>query len=582
MRDKGDPFPGEHRPGDGAAVEKRRNLTRVLLRSATQGLPSRDFLPEVSRAIMEFSDSDAVELWVREDEQKHYRCSVTRFGEMPFGFILVPCPLGEETAPPPETAEELGMEILCCNVIRGVSAGPWMRLTPKGAFFLADTENALSPPEVGSDGPGAPALHLPTSYRSLALIPIPIEGQCIGLMQLKSVQGHLFPPEDMALYEEVAEILGFALTHHYAHIELRERIKELTCLYEIAQVIGHRELSFDEVIQCIADLLPPAWLYPEIACARISVNGDSYSTVGFEETAFRQSSEIVVAAKPVGAVEVFYRERRITLDEGPFLAEERSLIDNIARKVANFCELVETEREKARLEDQLRHADRLATIGQLAAGVAHELNEPLGNMLGFAQLARKAPELPGQVAQDLKRIESAGLHAREIIKKLMVFSRQLPPRKVPVDPNALIDECLYFFEDRCSKSGIQLLRKLARGLPRITVDPGQLNQVLVNLVVNAIQAMPEGGILTVETRASREEMVIAVGDTGTGIGEDIKDKVFMPFFTTKDVKEGTGLGLAVAHGIISSHKGTIELRSKPGSGTRFIIRLPQNATVKLG
>ncbi len=226
------------------------------------------------------------------------------------------------------------------------------------------------------------------------------------------------------------------------------------------------------------------------------------------------------------------------------------------------------------LQEQLRHADRLATIGQLAAGVAHELNEPLGNILGFAQLAKKSPKLSTQVEKDLKNIETASLYAREIIKKLMTFARQLPPKKVPVNLNDIVTDGIYFFDARCVKADIQLVCRLAPDLPMITADPGQINQALVNLVVNAIQAMPEGGTLTIETRVTETGIGVVVEDTGTGISEDITNQIFVPFFTTKDINEGTGLGLAVVHGIVTSHGGKITVKTEVGKGTRFLIDLP--------
>jgi signal transduction histidine kinase len=202
------------------------------------------------------------------------------------------------------------------------------------------------------------------------------------------------------------------------------------------------------------------------------------------------------------------------------------------------------------------------------------LNEPLGNILGFAQLAKKVPELPVQVEKDLKNIETASLHAREIIKKLMTFARQFPPKRAPVNLNNIVTDSIYFFEARCVKAAIRLVCRLVPDLPRITVDPGQINQVLVNLVVNAIQAMPAGGTLTVQTRLTETEVCLIVEDTGAGISEDITNQIFLPFFTTKDINEGTGLGLAVVHGIVTSHGGRIVVESEIGEGTRFLIYLP--------
>jgi signal transduction histidine kinase len=355
---------------------------------------------------------------------------------------------------------------------------------------------------------------------------------------------------------------------------LRERIKELTCLFGIARLSGQPDLSLEDILQSIAELLPPAWLYPEISSGKIVLDGRSYTTSTFREGYHTQKADIVIKGEKRGFVEVTYTKEKPELDEGPFLKEERSLIDTIAREVAIIIQRRQAEEEKTRLQNQLMHADRLATIGQLAAGVAHELNEPLGSILGFAQLAKKNPKLPDQVAGDIDKIESASLHAREVIKKLMLFARQMPPQKTQVDLNQLVEEGLYFLESRCAKEGIELLRSLSPDLPEIIADPGQLTQVLVNLIVNAIQAIPEGGRLSVETLPGKRHVSLIVEDTGVGMSKDVVKKIFLPFFTTKEVDQGTGLGLAVVHGIVTSHGGSISVDSRPGLGTRFEIKLP--------
>jgi signal transduction histidine kinase len=143
-----------------------------------------------------------------------------------------------------------------------------------------------------------------------------------------------------------------------------------------------------------------------------------------------------------------------------------------------------------------------------------------------------------------------------------------------VNLNDIVDDGLYFFEARCSKAGIRLVLELDRGLPEITIDAGQMNQVLVNLVVNAIQAMPEGGTLTVRTRLAEDRICLTVEDTGIGMSEELTNQVFLPFFTTKDVHEGTGLGLAVVHGIVTAHRGEIAVETEKGKGTKFLIYLP--------
>lgn len=358
-------------------------------------------------------------------------------------------------------------------------------------------------------------------------------------------------------------------------IALQERVKELTCLYGIARIAEQLEIPLGEILKSIVELLPQAWQYPESTHSRIVLDHNSYTTPGFHNTPYTQKSDIFVNGKLRGCVEIVYMEKKPERDEGPFLKEERKLINAIAREVGRIVERKEASEEKARLQEQLIHADRLATIGQLAAGVAHELNEPLGNILGFAQLVKKCPELPQQAMQDIKKIEKASLHAREVVRKLLLFSRQMPSRRSRVDLNKLIKENLYFLESRCVKEGIEIKYLLESELPEIIADPSQLNQVIVNLVVNAIQAMPNGGVLILQTIFHGEKHVIfAVEDTGVGMSEEIQEKIFLPFFTTKDINLGTGLGLAVAHGIITSHGGTVHVTSNIGCGSRFEITLP--------
>lgn len=355
---------------------------------------------------------------------------------------------------------------------------------------------------------------------------------------------------------------------------LRERVKELTCLYGIAQIAANPITPADEILAGIVELIPPAWQYPESTCSRLVLDDRSYETAGFRECRQKQQAEIRVGGSLRGFLEIGYLKDKPDSDEGPFLKEERNLINAIAGQISLIIQRKQAEEERANLQQQIRRADRLATIGLLAAGVAHELNEPLGNILGFAQLAKQSNGLPAPVKRDIEKIEAASLNAREVIKKLLLFARQMPSKRTRCDLNDVIEHGLLFLESRCLHAGVDLRKSLEPDLPRITADPTQVNQVLVNLVVNALQAMPEGGSLSVQTRAGDDHVSLIVEDEGTGMSEAVLGQIFVPFFTTKDIGQGTGLGLPVVHGIVTSHGGSVQVDSKVGRGTRVEIRLP--------
>ncbi|MEQ8679377.1 MAG: ATP-binding protein, partial [Cyclobacteriaceae bacterium] len=232
------------------------------------------------------------------------------------------------------------------------------------------------------------------------------------------------------------------------------------------------------------------------------------------------------------------------------------------------------EEDRQKLQMQLQHAERLAFVGELTAGIAHELNEPLGRILGFSQLIRKSGGLSYQQEDDLERIIKASLYTREIIKKLMIFSRQMPQQLDLVDINEIVSNTIYFIDIRFQDQQVKVEQRLDPKLSQIQADPVQMSQVLVNLITNAFYALPEGGKVTVSTRKRNNEVSLTVKDNGVGMSASVKKKIFEPFFTTKPLGEGTGLGLSVVQGIVESHQGRITVRSTPGKGSRFEVLLP--------
>jgi two-component system, NtrC family, sensor kinase len=355
--------------------------------------------------------------------------------------------------------------------------------------------------------------------------------------------------------------------------DLLERNRELTCLYGAARVAENLDRDLNEILSDILDLIPPAIQAPERSSVALIFEDQRLETQGYLDENVRFDAPVLVRNIQRGRLCVSTTPGE---DGAPFAVkrEEAELIAVVARQVGLIIAKKEALVSEEYCQIQLRHADRLAKIGQLAAGVAHELNEPLANILGFAQLAAKTDGLASQVKKDLDHIVSSSLHAREVIKKLMFFSRRLPPQKMRLKLNSVIEDALSILMPSAARQGITVHRNLAPRLPLITADPQQIKQVVINLATNAVQSMPGGGSLSINTQVGEANVFLRVEDTGCGMDPETIEQAFNPFFTTKDVDEGAGLGLSVVHGIVSAHEGTIDVHSIVGEGSTFTVSFP--------
>ncbi len=244
-------------------------------------------------------------------------------------------------------------------------------------------------------------------------------------------------------------------------------------------------------------------------------------------------------------------------------------VDAMAEAVAQREELYSNAAQQ-----QIGRSEHLASVGRLAAGVAHEINNPLTGVLGFAELLRESPHLDEQDRQDLEVIIRETKRAREIVRGLLDYARETPSVPTRLDANDVIRETMRLLGKREAFEHIVLVEDLADHLPPINADKNQLQQVLLNLSLNACEAMPNGGTLLVSTQAADGKVIIKITDTGCGIKREHLDRIFEPFFTTKPVGKGTGLGLSVSYGIIQQHGGTLDVESEEGKGSTFTITLP--------
>ncbi|NWF93053.1 MAG: DUF3365 domain-containing protein [Syntrophaceae bacterium] len=236
-----------------------------------------------------------------------------------------------------------------------------------------------------------------------------------------------------------------------------------------------------------------------------------------------------------------------------------------------------TERKK--MEERIREADKLASIGQLAAGVAHEINNPLSVILGFTRLLTKKSSFDRQTKEDLEIIQSNARLCKKIVEDLLNFSRQRRPQYTEADLNGTIESIVSVVEAQFNHGGITMVRDYDPSIPAVTMDVDKMKQVFMNLLMNACQAMNSGGSIHIATHydAARQGVLTVFADTGCGIPKNIQHRVFDPFFTTKEPGQGTGLGLPVCYGIVKEHHGEISFESEEGKGATFRVWLPLNS-----
>lgn len=228
------------------------------------------------------------------------------------------------------------------------------------------------------------------------------------------------------------------------------------------------------------------------------------------------------------------------------------------------------------LEDQLRKTERLAELGTLASGMAHEIGTPMNVILGRAELLmRKAPD--ERTRRGLETIVTQVERITKIMNQLLSFARKRPAVRQGVNLEAVMIDVLDVLQERLGKQHIQVIKTVSPHLPKVWADPDHMNQVLLNLILNACQAMSDGGTLSLTLHPTDDTVELTVQDTGSGISQEQLSKIFDPFFSTKSVGEGTGLGLTVVHGILQEHQGAIYVTSVPGQGATFIVSLPIHA-----
>jgi two-component system NtrC family sensor kinase len=419
-------------------------------------------------------------------------------------------------------------------------------------------------------------------------VPCLFEGSAIAVLALgRNDADEPFNSEDLALLNAVAGQVATAIENGRLYRQLHMKAEELGRMREFNENI--LESLDDGLVVFASDERVVRWnhaLETFYGVRRADAIGQSMEDVF--DTPFVEALRAVRRENPRGATlfKVPLNGRRSNAPEGSRLLVNATAVplqnpSGPADGVAGTILLIENITERVRLEEQLQISEKMASIGLLAAGVAHEVNTPLTGISSFAQMLLEGADPNDPRTVLLEKIERQTFRAAKIVNGLLTLSRQgtADGDRTVVDVNAVIGDVMSLLEHQFEIGSVKIRRELSPAPVTVTGIEHQLQQVFLNLFLNARDAMPSGGWLTASTRIEGNQVIAEVADTGSGIPPEHLARIYDPFFTTKSIGRGTGLGLSISYGIVHEHEGTIRCDSTVGQGTRFTLTLPLAASM---
>jgi PAS domain S-box-containing protein len=386
--------------------------------------------------------------------------------------------------------------------------------------------------------------------------------------------------------------------------ELGERVKELNCLYGISELAKKEDTPLDKIFQGVVNLIPPAWQYPDVTSSRITFNDQEFRSKNFRDTNWKQTSDIMVDGQNHGSLEICYLEERAEEDEGPFIREERNLINEISKRLGKIIERKKAKEITELRDSQLIQADKMISLGILVSGVAHEINNPnyaiASNIFplkkiweGIMPILNEYHERYGefevaemeysmvreQIPNIFNNISKSSDRIKNIVQELKQFSLEQPVKHLEmIQLNNVVQSALTLLQNMIKKSTKHFSLNLHDDLPMINGNYQQLEQVVINLIQNACQALTnaEGESISISTFCDHQQEVVGlkIVDEGGGIPEESLKRVTDPFFTTKRETGGIGLGLAISSKLIMEHNGSLQFTSDLGKGAIVTVSLP--------
>ncbi len=450
--------------------------------------------------------------------------------------------------------------------------------------------------------------------KSILCLPLVNQGQLTGILYLEN---HLatgaFTQERLKVLNLLSSQISISIENSLLYnnleqkvaertYELGERVKELNCLYSVSSFAEKRGISLEEILQETVEIIPPTWQYPQITGAKIVVEGQEFKTANFQKTAWLQNSDIVIKGQKIGRVEICYLEEKPESDEGPFLQDERNLINAISIQLGQIIENKQAEEalaERTReLEQEIvvrKQAEEAAQVANQAkstflANMSHELRSPLNAILGFAQILTRSQQLDKENQQNVGIISRSGEHLLSLINQVLDLSK-IEAGRTTLNENhfdfyRLLDDLGDMFHLKADDKRLQLLFEREPSVPQyLYTDEVKVRQVLINLLNNALKFTNEGGITvrinakTIETDLKQQQRSVIefeVEDTGPGIASDELDELFTAFVQTevgKQSQEGTGLGLPISRKFVQIMGGDMLVSSEVGRGTTFQFQI---------
>jgi PAS domain S-box-containing protein len=405
-------------------------------------------------------------------------------------------------------------------------------------------------------------------------------------LQIVREDGIILSSEDtiLPLRNKAGEIIGFRGVSH----DVTERLNMMEALRRSEEryrtMLDEMEEAYYEV-----DLKGDFTFFSDALCRQLGYSREEITGMSYKLYVPRENSkqvfEVYNAVYNTGEPRKLFASSQIRKDGTrvytedsifPMRDEEGKIVGfrGISRDVT---ERKRAEEERKQLEQKAQFSSRLASVGELASGVAHEINNPLTAVIGYAHLLLGRKDIPEDIRRDIEVINEGAQRVAGIIKKLLVFARQARPERTYVDINEIINTTLELRAYSLQSNNVKVILQLDPDLPMTVADPGQLQQVFLNLIMNAeteVKSVHGGGRLAIKTERAGDSLRISFKDNGLGIAKENLERIFNPFFTTRRVGQGTGLGLSVCHGIVTEHKGRIWAESQLGKGAAFVVEIP--------